>query len=229
MKIDRMPRQTQPAAEQQHHLAQAVNACIRALPHIRDLLPEPDSGGPRTGTIHRSQAEAREPWQGAAAAVYWTIHFGARRLETDLRVAIGLNPRSPARGGSEANTIDALLALNNLTPTADPKLIAATARRVEAWVSAVDRLEDMDRAEDWRPLPRTPGQLIVCPFCNTLSLRVNLRREVVRCFNPACRDSEGNPPVARMERGIMSGLNQLVFRDGREVDYREVAEIPPEE
>jgi hypothetical protein len=51
-----------------------------------------------------------------------------------------------------------------------------------------------------------------------------LRREVVRCFNPVCRDSRGDPPVARMEHGGMSGVAQLVFRDGREVDYHELAE-----
>jgi len=202
---------------------------MAALPRVRQLLPEPDGSGPQTGTIGRHAPESSEPWQGAAAAVYWTIHFGARRLEDVLRADVGLPPVHPERGGSEANTISALVQISRHGSTCTVGTLKIAIRRVTNWVRAINRLDDHDQAEDWRPLPRVAGTLPPdCPFCQLLTLKMNTRREVVRCFNPTCKDTEGNPPVARMERGRMSGMAQLVFRDGREVDYRELAENPEE-
>lgn len=221
----RQPDTTRSQAALQQHVVEATTICTLALPHIRQLLPEPN-GRPQTGTIGRHSPASSEPWQGQAAAVYWMIHFGARRLEEQLRDALDFLPRDTPRGGSEANTIAALEQIARYAAAIPLDHLAATVRALDAWVNAVDRLDDADGAEEWRPLPRTPGQLIPCPYCRTLALRMNLARETVRCFNPPCRDTDGNSPVARIVRGLMSGDTQLVFRDGREVDYREVAESP---
>jgi hypothetical protein len=53
------------------------------------------------------------------------------------------------------------------------------------------------------------------------TLRMAVRREIVRCFNPACRDNDGLAPVARMERGRLTGDGMLVFADTTVVHYRE--------
>jgi hypothetical protein len=53
------------------------------------------------------------------------------------------------------------------------------------------------------------------------TLRMAVRREIVRCFNPACRDNDGHAPVARMERGRLTGDGMLVFADTTVVHYRE--------
>jgi hypothetical protein len=209
-------------------LSDAVTTVMNALPDIRDLLTEPTNAGPQTGTIGRHAPESSEPWHGEAAAVYWTIHFGARQLEDSMRADIGLPPVRPERGGTEANTIGALIQINRMGSTVTEGILTVATRRVERWVHAIERLGDMDQAEQWVPVPRAPGTHIFCPFCQLLTLRVNLRREVVRCFNPPCRDSNDRPPVATITRGRMSGLTQLVFQDGREVDYKELAENPEE-
>lgn len=225
-----MPRpQTSPEqalAAKLARLDEDSTLCVTSLPHIRDLMPEPDVTGPQTGTIGRHAPESSEPWQGQAAAVYWTIHYGARRLEVDLREQLGLPPVQPARGGSEANTISALLAIPRLATTLPGPAVAIAGDVVSRWVRLIDQL-DPHRGLDnsapdwhWRPLPKRDGRSFACPYCETFALRLNIARMTVRCFNTGCRDGDDQPPVAR------AAHDRLVFRDGHVVDYRELAEIP---
>lgn len=224
---------THPRPHARQHDAENANAdrltvalaeVRKSLPYVVDLLPE-QQGRPRTGTIGRHAPESSEPWQGEAASVYWTIHAGARRLEDACRHDIGLPPRTPARGGSHANTILALQAIGDHAPTLTPTGLATARRRAEAWANAINRLSDIDLADVWVPVPRQPGVLPpICPYCHTFALRMAVGRQLVRCFNPACRDSDGNPPVARMERGRLTGDGMLVFGDQTVVHYREEAQ-----
>jgi hypothetical protein len=205
-------------------LTAAVGDILKSLADVAALLPEP-SGRPQTGTIGRHAPESSEPWQGAAAAVYWTIHFGARQLEDVCRADIGLPPQDPARGGSAANTDDALRAVASTAPTMTAGALNAARRRVEAWLTAIQQIPDIDLADTWVPVPRQPGSLPpTCPYCTTFSLRMAPARQVVRCFNPPCRDTDDRPPVARMENGLSGGV--LVFGDGQVVHYREEAQTP---
>jgi hypothetical protein len=221
-----MHREQQATTDQAdaHRLTTAITDIIRHLPTVAALLPEPH-GKPRLGTIGRHAPESSEPWQGEAAGVYWTIHFGARALEDDIREALGLNPLEPARGGSDANTHAALNAVTAAAPTLTPDVLYAARRRAEQWATAIDQLTDIDLADVWVPVPRQPGALPpACPYCTLYTLKMTVRREIVRCFNPPCRDGDGRPPKARMERGRYTGDGMLVFTDQTVVHFREEAQ-----
>jgi hypothetical protein len=202
----------------------AVGHIRTSLTDVAALLPEPQ-GRPRTGTIGRHSPEGSEPWQGAAAAVYWDIHFGARNLEDVCRTAIGLPAHTPPRGGSTANTDEALRAISGTTTSLPPGMLAEVRRRVERWSTAIDQMPDVDRADTWVPVPRQPGALPpACPYCTMFTLRMSVRRELVRCFNPPCRDGNDRPAVARMDRNRITGDGVLVFGDGIVIHYREAAQ-----
>lgn len=220
-------QQTDVASADAARLTTACTDVRKALPDVRALLPEPQ-GRAKTGTIGRHPPESSEPWQGTAAAVYWNIHFGARNLEDECRAAIGLEPHTPRRGGSSANTDEALRAIAACTTSLDPPMLAAVRRRVESWSTSIYQLPDIDLADLWTPVPRQPGALPpACPYCGLFTLRMTVRREIVRCFNPPCRDADDRPPTARMERGRLTGDGMLVFNDSTVVHYRgEAAETP---
>lgn len=216
------------AADRAVQDSQALNDAITAvrlrLADVAALLPEPQ-GQPRLGTIGRHTPGGSEPWQGAAAAVYWTIHFGVRRLEEEVRTDIGLTPA--ARGGSTANTRDALTAIRNASATMSPGMLTACRRRVQRWATSIDQLPDIDQADMWVPVPRNPGHLPpTCPYCGLFTLRMAVRRGLVRCFNPPCRDNNDSPPLARMEQSRINGDGLLVFGDGTVIHYREAAQTP---
>lgn len=217
-----MSREQQTTTDQADaaRLTTAVADVRKALPDVAALLPEPQ-GRPRSGTIGRHAPESSEPWQGEAAAVYWTVHFGARRIEDTCRADIGLTAHTPARGGSDSNTDAALIAIGNHGPTLTADTLKTVRRTVEGWATAIDRLSDIDQADVWVPVPRTPGALPpACPYCTMFTLRMTIRREIVRCFNPACRDGDNRPPIAHMERGRYSGDGMLVFADQTVIHYR---------
>lgn len=203
--------------------ARLTAACTdvrKSLADVAALLPE-QQGKPRVGTIGRHPPESAEPWQGEAAAAYWTIHFGARNVEDVCREHVGLPPLRPRRGGSSANTDEALRMIANCAPTLPADILRAVRARVEKWATMIEQLSDIDLADVWVPVPRQPGALPpACPYCTLFTLRMTVRREIVRCFNPACRDADGRPPIARMERGRLTGDGMLVFADQTVVHYR---------
>jgi hypothetical protein len=209
---------TTAARSDQARIITAIADIQSGLTQVAALLPEPQ-GRPRTGTIGRHSPEGSEPWQGAAAAVYWSIHFGVRRLEDTLRATLGLDPAN--RGGSTANTDHALIAIINCAPSLNTHDLRDARTQVERWATAITQLPDIDLADVWVPVPRQPGALPpACPYCENFTLRMTVRRELVRCFNPACRDHDGRPPVARMERGRLTGDGMLVFGDQTVIHYR---------
>jgi hypothetical protein len=223
-------RREQQQTSGQSDVARLIAACTdvrKSLADVRALLPEPQ-GRAKVGTIGRHPPDSSEPWQGAAAAVFWTIHAGARRLEDACRADVGIGPVTPPRGGSDTNTDEALLTVSAYASTLTPALLKVARRRAEKWATSIDQLPDIDLADVWTPVPRQPGALPPsCPYCAMFTLRMTVRREIVRCFNPPCRDHEGSPPVARMERGRLTGEGMLVFNDSTVVHYRgEAAETP---
>lgn len=219
----RREQQSDAASADAARLTAACTDVRDALHQVAALLPEPH-GKPRSGTIGRHAPESAEPWRGEAAAVYWNIHFGARNLEEACRSDVGLPPPGHRRGGSEQNTDEALKRIGDYAPTLSPKFLAAARARVERWARSIDELSDIDQADVWVPVPRQPGALPpACPYCDLFTLRMTVRREIVRCFNPACRDNDGRPPLARMERGRLTGDGMLVFHDQTVVHYREAA------
>lgn len=213
------PRRHDPADDDHAALLAAVNTAEQLLPLLGRLLPEPSSGGPATGTIGRHAPESSEPWQSEAANAYWGIYFGSRKLADRLRYAAGL----PQREWGAGDTSKALSLIIGLAGKVDPHSLAEARTVAESWVSQARRIRDIDQVDAWVPVPRVAGSIPpACPYCHTLSLRMSRLREEVRCFFPNCRDLDGRPTRARMERSFLADGGQLVFGDGTVVAYREV-------
>lgn len=192
-------------------LIEAVTDAARALDTLAPLLAEPDGSGPDTGTIGRSAPESSEPWAKEAAGAYFDIYFGAREMARAMRGAAGL--RRPI--GDEACGHAGLDMICNLAPTAQPFILRGVTRMIEKWVRQADAVPALDTSEPWVPLPRDPaGGEIACPYCETYGLRMLKRKGEVRCVFPGCRDADGNPTRARMERGRLTGDGILIFGDG---------------
>lgn len=154
------------------------------------------------------------PWHDEAGGVLMLIHAGARKLERDLRNHVAGHPGEP-RGGSDNNTREALRAAVNLAHGAGPDEQQHAELVVAAWCRQARQVGDIDQQDKWEPLPRMPGHTPPeCPYCGLLSLRWARTRGVVRCLtNPACVDSDGQRPSARIMHGRYSGQAALVFRD----------------
>jgi hypothetical protein len=181
------------------------------LARLEPLLSEPEGTGPDTGTIGRHAPESREPWAAGAASAYWDIYFGAGNLARGMRSAAGLKlPLFKDTYGTEALAI-----VRNMAPSVGDTSLRWAAAALERWVAAAREVPAVDEDEPWVPLPRTPGgQPLACPYCHTYGLRMLRRKGEVRCYFPACTDSDGNPTRARMEPGRMTGEERLIFGDG---------------
>lgn len=177
------------------------------------------------GELNKNQADktitgetmaTRPPWHAEAANMIMTIHSGARELENELRLHCGYNPIN--RGGSENNTRQSLNAIAKLAYAVDKHALKRAAKQIDAWVTGILQISDIDQSEKWVPLPRRPRMAPPpCPYCRTYMLRMLRRAGEVRCFNPACRDNEGHRPHARMEYGQYSGTAYVLFADGTEI------------
>lgn len=213
-------RRPEPAQDDRDRLDSALAEAWSLLGRLARLMPEPSGTGPATGTIGRHAPESSEPWQAEAAHAYWAIHFGLRKLRDEMRTAAGLTADPLSGSGTHTGkAISDVSALGSIVPA---DLLADARFRVESWVTAGRRIRDIDEVETWTPVPRVPGaEPPMCPYCCTLSLRMSRTRQEVRCFNPECRDLDGNPVRARMEPGVLSDTGQLVFGDDTVVAYRE--------
>jgi hypothetical protein len=207
-------------------LATSVRALTKdgLLKQLADLLTE-QVGDQHIGTIGRHAPSSSEPWNSEAAAAYWKIHFGVRRLEKLLFKDAFPGKEARARGGSYDNTVDALDRLPALAAQACGEMVGKAADAVERWVQGARQIHDIDETDKWVPVPQIPGALPpVCPYCRTLSLRMSKERGEVRCFFPDCVDLDEKPTKARMEFGRVSGEGMLIFGDGTVVHFRPTEE-----
>jgi hypothetical protein len=186
----------------------AIAECQDALRRLQTLIAEPDRAGPRTGTIGRSAPHSRPPWNEQAADAYWNIWFGAGSSVILLRYSIGLTIATPPRGSA------ALEQIPNLTPSATDDVVLIVVRNLDKWSAAALAVPAIDEGEQWVPLPQVGSTPPACPYCHTFGLRMLKRAGEVRCFFPACTDTDGRPTRARMESGRMTGEARLVFADG---------------
>jgi hypothetical protein len=145
------------------------------------------------------------------------VTAAARSLEARLRdqVAGGAHV---TRGGSDANTDDAITSVATLSEAVPAKQAREIIRDLTRWTLRFARLKAIDEAVLWQPIRMRPGssRAPVCPYCHTPNLRVADRSYVVMCFYPDCPgDSNGTvPPFARLDVDRRTGAVILAWDDG---------------
>ena len=173
------------------------------LPAAQALLTEPTAGG----ISGRSQPSSRPPWNSAAANAVMDAHAGVRHIELVLRVEAGLPPRR--RGGSDANTLAALKAVERLAAAVTDTAIAEAARLIDGLCRPILELPAIDQQERWRKVPAE------CPYCSFSMLRVQPRAGTVTCLRyGACRDSDGKHPIGHVYVSAFTGDPRVHWNDG---------------
>jgi hypothetical protein len=136
-------------------------------------------------------------------------HEGLRRLEASLRLAV-TGHTGPRRGGSDANTLAAIAAIENLGAAVTVRACTDAARIIDRWSVAIQQLAAIDEAERWQRVSGAP-----CPYCGTPMLRLAPRSGRVTCLRfGVCFDSDGRHPVGRVEAGPASGKPLITWADG---------------
>jgi len=180
-----------------------------------------------------SVPESRPPWNVRVANTVYGVSEAARRLEAELRQQVAGSVIE--RGGSYANTDDAIAALDALTAAIPSKQAQDVMRFLSGSTTQLLRLSAIDEAVIWRPIRATTvcgrcGTVLndgicpacdwrarppVCPYCETMHLRRADRAYVVMCWYPGCEDSDGNsPPFARLDISSITGRAILAWSDG---------------
>lgn len=189
-------------------LRQAVGQAGRLLPILSDLMAAQPGQGPNASPISRNAPESKEPWAHEAAHCYWTIFHGSQRLADQMRISVGVGQQRWANGENGLEVITACAFI------VDSRILGYARRLVQNWVSGALEIRDLDQVDSWDVVPRVPGALPpFCPYCHTLSLRLNRLLGLVKCLYPGCVDSAGNPTRARMEYDAGAGAGILVFDD----------------
>ncbi|GAA1015849.1 hypothetical protein Aple_010530 [Acrocarpospora pleiomorpha] len=200
-------------------IAALVEEVKELLQQLLALLPEQTGDASQGTTTHHKVSGSPAPWHPEAGMVLLTIHEEARRLEASLRGLVVGHP-GRRRGGSDANTVEALNAIANLVHGVPPAAANRAARIIERWLRAGRQIGDIGEEEPWVPIPVPYGALPpLCPYCQTFSLRMLVLARQVRCVNRACRDRDGRPPEGRLENSRLNGDPQISWADGR-VTYR---------
>ena len=185
-------------------LAEACTTLARLLPVAQALTTEPDTDGTTGG----GQPGTRPPWNPGAANAAMDAHEGVRRLEASLRHAV-TGHTGPRRGGSDANTIAAIAAIEKLANAVDDDARAAATRYLDRLAQPIMELPAVDEAEPWRRVPAT------CPYCKFTMLRVQARAGKVTCLRfGACHDSNGRHPVGHVDVSRLTGDPLIRWQDG---------------
>lgn len=183
-------------------LAEACASLAAWLPEAAALIAEADADG----IAGSGQPGSRPPWNSAAAAAVMDAHEGVRRLEASLRQAVAGHP-GPRRGGSDANTMDALRAIEALGHGVSADAEAEAARIIDRLSRAIRELPAVDEAE------RAQKITAPCPYCQFPMVRVFPRSGRVTCLRiGVCLDSDGRHPVGTMEVGLAGA--QVRWNDG---------------
>ncbi len=177
-------------------------ADIRALDlRLAGITAQREGGRERGGG--RRVSHSPPPWNAAAALCRLDLHALVREIESGWRAAAGFG--ALARGGSEANTLGALAALERLCDARGVDWRGG-ARELERWArGARTVLGDLER-------PRRLADGGGCPFCRMRTLRIWMRDGIIRCVNPVCVTPSGGKATATFD--YYDGRIQLVWRDG---------------
>ena len=201
-------------------LAAACDSLARWLPAAGILTRHPDTDG----SAGSGQPGSRPPWNSAAANAVLDPHEGVRRLEAYLRLQVTGHP-GPKRGGSDANTMAALKAVENLAyglPVNHDDVTDEDGRRkpcqcphcravrfLERWTRPICELPAIDQSEPWLRVQGT-----TCPYCTIGTLRLQRRAGRVTCSRyGACTDTDGSHPAGFVQHSV-SGDPIVAWNDG---------------
>lgn len=160
------------------------------------------------GTRTRTAPASRPPWNGAAENAAMDAWEGLRRLEASLRLAVTGRP-GRRRGGSDANTQQAIDAIEALGNAVTVPAMATAARILDNWSRQIQQLPAIDQHE--RPQKVTA----LCPYCGYPMLRVYPRSGRVTCLRVgACQDSDGHHPVGSLDVSRLTGDGVIRWADG---------------
>jgi len=185
-------------------LPEACTAIAAWLPQAAELTAQPDADG----SSGHGQPGSRPPWNAAAANAHLDAHEGLRRLEAAMRRAVTGHP-GIRRGGSDANTAEAIKAIEHLGAGMTAAAAAEAARILDRWSLAVQQLAAIDEAERWL---KVSG--VACPYCGYPMLRMSPRSGRVTCMHfGACFDADGNHPQGQVDRSV-GGDPMVSWADG---------------
>lgn len=191
-------------------LRAAVVSVKHAYSTLEELVVHPVSKGNqlvRPSTLVR----AWPAWNTQAAYLVFDMHRLTRDHENRLRGLVSGSQMS--RGGSDRNTFLSLDALPDLAFAAGRDEVHETLTALSGWLRRAR--ETLGEVEPLARLPRQPGAGEPrCPWCERMTLRHQPHAGIVRCINPACRDTDGNRPQGRVELGRLSCEPLLVWGTG---------------
>jgi hypothetical protein len=147
---------------------EACDLLADILPRLARETAEPSAEGPAPG-MHARAAAAPLPGNAPAFYARTGIDATARQLEGVLKYAAGARRPGPlaVRGGSAANTLEALDAICGLIAIADDDLYRLVISELEQRLNEARQVRAIDEAEQWRPVPSR-----ACPYCGCFFLRV---------------------------------------------------------
>jgi hypothetical protein len=185
-------------------LPDACAAITTWLPQAAVLTHQPDTDG----TSGHGKPGSRPPWNQAAANAALDAHEGLRRLEASLRHAVTGHPGT-RRGGSDANTHQAIRAIENLGNAMTAKAAAEAARILDRWSLQIQQLAAIDEAERWQKVSGA-----ACPYCHHPMLRLSPRSGRVTCLRfGACWDGNGDHPQGQVDHSV-GGEPMVAWADG---------------
>src|SRR6516225_3302628 len=187
-------------------LPDACAAITTWLPQGARLIPEQDIDGTSDGENNTSWSHP--PWNPEAATAALDAHEGLRRLEASLRYAV-TGHTGKRRGGSDANTYQAIHAIENLGNAMTAKAAAEAARILDRWSLAICQLAAIDEAERWQKVSGA-----ACPYCGHPMLRLSPRSGRVTCLRfGVCFDRDGKHPQGQVDHSV-SGEPMVSWQDG---------------
>ena len=209
-------------------MGDAASYLYRCLTIAEHLIPVPDQDSPAIVDGGQVMVHSSPAWNPGAAFAATDIFYGVRNLEAEVRLAVTGSGADP-RGSSDGNTRAAMIAIVNLAEAVDrhgyrdPKDKTPCQcghcrimRSLWAWARSVEVLAAVDEAARWSVIRHADAKRIMCPYCDTPSLRAAVPWGMVACGNPACKDTAGNSPVAYMhESALKHGHGFLLWQDGR--------------
>lgn len=159
-----------------------MTALAEACADLRPLLPvaaaltaEPDA----QGITRHPQPASAPPWNSAAANALYDAHAAVREIERDMRhEVIGSGVR---RGGSDANTLAALDAIEAMGGAVVRETAGDAARVLSRLADAVLMLPAVDLEERPRKLAG------ICPECGRSMINAWGRDKRVACLGCGLR------------------------------------------